>query len=217
MRAIEKIRKQITRDIFDYTQLMDVLKDYRKPRDVVSSLLREEQIIRIRKGLYIFGNLWQRNVISREILANLIYGPSVVSLDYALSWYGLIPERILQVTSVTTGRSREYETPLGRFSYAHLSEICFSQGITTINEASGNWLVAEPLKALTDKVRSDTHMKVTSPSSYDVYLFDDLRIDETLLAGLIKKANLAEIGKAYNNRKINWLIDFLIKRFAEKI
>jgi hypothetical protein len=126
VRAIEKIRHQVKQDIFDYTQMMYVLKDFRKPRDVVSILLREKQIIRIKKGLYIFGELWQRNAISREILANLICGPSVVSLDYALFWYGLIPERIVQITSVTTGRSREYDTPLGKFSYSHLPETCFS-------------------------------------------------------------------------------------------
>jgi hypothetical protein len=217
MRAIEKIRKNITYDIFDYTQLMNVLKDYRKPRDVVSSLLREDQIIRIRKGLYVFGSLWQRNVISREILANLIYGPSAVSLDYALFWYGLIPEQIVQITSITTGRSHTYDTPLGKFSYSHLPETCFSQGITSQNGAAGNWLVAEPLKALADKVWFDTRLKVTSPASYATYLFDDLRVDEALLAETINRVNLVEIGNAYNTRKINWLINFLVKRFAEKI
>ena len=85
MTSIEHIRQLIDQEIFDYTQLMMALKEYRKPRDVVSDLLRKSQIIRIRKGLYIFGPLWRRNNVSLETLANLVYGPSVISLDYALS------------------------------------------------------------------------------------------------------------------------------------
>lgn len=50
MRAIEHIRQLIEEDVFDYTQLMHALAEYRKPRDVVSSLLQKEQIIRVRKG-----------------------------------------------------------------------------------------------------------------------------------------------------------------------
>ena len=50
MRAIEHIWQLIEEDVFDYTQLMHALAEYRKPRDVVSSLLQKEQIIRVRKG-----------------------------------------------------------------------------------------------------------------------------------------------------------------------
>jgi len=64
MRVIEKIRQNIEQEIFDYTQLMFLLEDYRKPRDVISSLLQNQEIVRIRKGLYIFGPLWRRDQIS---------------------------------------------------------------------------------------------------------------------------------------------------------
>ncbi|MDP4117468.1 MAG: hypothetical protein Q8903_15140, partial [Bacteroidota bacterium] len=88
MRAIEYIRQKIEFEVFDYTQLMSLLRNYKKPKDAISLMIQKGEILRIRKGLYIFGDLWRRQVVSREVLANLIYGPSFISLEYALSFYG---------------------------------------------------------------------------------------------------------------------------------
>ena len=213
MRAIEHIRQFIEKDVFDYTQLMHVLAEYSKPRDVVSSLLRKEQIIRVRKGLYVFGELWRRQPISREMLANLVYGPSILSLDYALAWYGLIPENVNMLTSITSGRSRHYNTHLGRFSYTHLSQERFTFGATIQKSNTGNWLITEPIKALADKVWTDKRFQPTSTASYADYLFEDLRIDEATLAGYYNKLNMNNLIQAYSTRKVTWMVDFLQKRY----
>jgi len=73
---IERIRRQIPYGEFDYQVLMDCLKDYAHPRDKVSDLLRKGHITRIKKGLYVFGEEYSQGSVSREVLANLIYGPS---------------------------------------------------------------------------------------------------------------------------------------------
>ena len=99
------LRQQIDRDVFDYQQLVACLSQFSKPRGQNSQIVASGEIVRIRKGLYAFGAPLQRAPISRELLANLIYGPSYISLDYALSYHGLIPERVETVTSVTLGRS----------------------------------------------------------------------------------------------------------------
>ena len=213
MRAIEHIRQLIEKDVFDYTQLMLVLAEYSKPRDVVTSLLRKEQIIRVRKGLYIFGELWRRQPISREMLANLVYGPSILSINYALAWYGLIPERVDMLTSITSGRSRHFNTPLGRFSYTHLSQERFGFGATIQKSNTGNWLITEPIKALADKVWTDKRFQPTSPASFADYLFEDLRIDEATLAGFYNKFNMNNLAGAYSTRKVTWMVEFLQKRY----
>jgi hypothetical protein len=117
MKMIETIRKQIEHEAFDYQTLMVSLRDYARPRDKISDLLRKGFILRVKKGLYVFGDEYRRRPFSREILANLIYGPSYVSLDFALQHHGLIPERVEALTSVTTGRSRSFFTPVGLFTY----------------------------------------------------------------------------------------------------
>jgi len=92
--AVEQIRRQIPTEEFDYQALSDCLKDYARPRDRISDLIKSGVIVRVKKGLYIFGSDYSRGPYSRELLANLMYGPSYVSLDYALGYYALIPERV---------------------------------------------------------------------------------------------------------------------------
>jgi predicted transcriptional regulator of viral defense system len=114
------LRNQIQREEFDHQILTDALRSYARPRDKISDLLRKGIIVRVKKGLYIFGKDYRRQYASRELLANLIYGPSYVSLDFALQHYGMIPERVEAVTSVTTGRSRRFSTPIGLFTYRQI-------------------------------------------------------------------------------------------------
>src|SRR5512136_3222497 len=103
---IEDLRARIDGEEFDYQTLLDSLKQYERPRDKITSLLRRGAIIRVKKGIYVFGPKHARRPFSREILANMIYGPSCISLDFALQYHGLIPERVESLTSVTTGRGR---------------------------------------------------------------------------------------------------------------
>lgn len=108
---IVELRRNIAGEEFDYQVLLDSLRDYKRPRDRITELLKKKEIIRVKKGIYVFGEKYARRPFSREILANMIYGPSYISLDYALHYFGLIPERVEAVTSVTTKRSRRFSTP----------------------------------------------------------------------------------------------------------
>ena len=214
MIPIEQVYNQIEGEVFDYSQLMLALSQYRKPRDTVSTLLKRGHIIRVRKGLYVFGPIWRRTPLALEPLANLVYGPSAISLDYALNWYSLIPERVITITSTTTGRSREFLTPVGHFSYTQLSGNRFSVGLIRHNSPGGSFLMANPLKALADKVWTDSRFKPTSTASYSDYLFADLRIDEDTLAPLIVSDRIVVIEQAYATRKVLWLMEYLLNRFG---
>jgi predicted transcriptional regulator of viral defense system len=129
---IEKIRKSITQEEFDYQTLLVALGDYARPRDKISDLISKGIIIRVKKGLYVFREGAGQTPYSHEVLANLIYGPSYISLDYAMQHYGLIPERVEAVTSVTTGRSRRFLTPIGLFTYRMISLRAFQVGMDRI-------------------------------------------------------------------------------------
>jgi len=208
---IEKIRRQIPYEEFDYQALMHCLKDYARPRDKISDLLRQEGIIRVKKGLYIFGDDYRRYPVSRELVANLIYGPSYISCEYALHYYGLIPERTEAVTSVTSGRSRKFATPLGHFTYKMIPMAALRTGMDRIDlEGNRSFLIAIPEKALADKVRSDRGAKITTQRDMKIYLFDDLRIDTGVFLGLNPR-RFDFFAAAYRSRRIKTLADLLQK------
>jgi len=213
MRAIQQIRKIISEDVLNYTQVLEALSDYKKPRDVINTLLKNKDLIRVKKGLYVFGELWRKKSISIETLANLIYGPSVISADYVLSKIGLIPEHVTTITSITSGRSREFKTPIGKFTYKQMKKELVGFGIEIHQSGEGKYFFACPLKALADKIWLDKRFKPTSPKSYEEYLFDDLRIDRDLLRNSLEIDYLDDLAKVYEARKISWFVQYLKKSF----
>ena len=208
MKTIIEIRRKIKVDVFDYQALMDALSGYRKPRDKITRFLAGGEIIRIKKGLYCFSKIFRREPIHREYLANLIYGPSYVSLEYALSIYGLIPERVETVTSVTCRRSRNFDTAFGRFSYRMLEISRYSTGATLDSRGSVSFLVASPEKALADKVWTDKRFSGIRMADYAVYLTEDLRIDPNALDRL-DLIRLQDVAAAFNSKKINNMVRYL--------
>jgi hypothetical protein len=172
------LRQLIGREEFDYQALMAALSGYANPRDRVTALIRRGDVIRVKKGLYVFGDRLRRRPYSRELLANLIYGPSFVSLDTALSFHGLIPERVEAVTSVTCKRPKGFDTPVGRFIYRPSRRGAFHLGMDRVEEGDVAFLIATPEKALADKVRDDRGNPLRTNGDAARYLFDDLRIDE---------------------------------------
>ena len=213
MNTIIRLRKKVEGEIFDYQVLIDALTEYRKPRDKITRLLASGMIVRIKKGLYCFGEVFRKEPLSREHMANLIYGPSYVSLEYALSHHGLIPERVEVVTSVTTRRSREFNTPFGAFTYRMLKGPRYAVGAIIETIGKTPFLVASPEKAIVDKVWSDKRFSGLRMSDYDAYLIEDLRIDPQAIRSL-DRIRLQVIAAAYGSAKINNLVCYA-KRFEE--
>ncbi|MDD2366122.1 MAG: hypothetical protein PHN84_08165 [Desulfuromonadaceae bacterium] len=183
--TIEKLRKLIPDEEFDYQTLMDLLSGYAAPRDHISALLRRGTIIRVKKGLYVFGEGLRRRPVCRELLANLIYGPSYLSLDFALQYHGLIPERVTTLTSVATGRSRLFDTPLGRFDYRMIPLAAYRTGMDRVERADGgSFLIAIPEKALADKLLCERGIGIRSQRGLLRYLEEELRIDSAALCRL---------------------------------
>ncbi len=205
---IAPIRERVPQEVFDYQTLLDCLRAYSKPRDGIQRLVAGGDIVRIRKGLYAFAAPFRRQPIMREQLANLIYGPSYVSLDSALSHYGLIPERVEAVTSVTTGRSRHFDTPFGTFSYQTLTPARYAVGTLLLPKEAPAFLMASPEKALVDKVWMDKRFAGTRLGDFGPYLFEDLRMTPEGLR-MLDAERLEEIGHAYDSSKIGNLLRFL--------
>jgi hypothetical protein len=212
--TIMDIRDQVRTDVLDYQQLVASLHGYAKPRDRITALLTDGSLIRVRKGLYVLGDRYRRVPLSRELLANLIYGPSYVSLDYALSHYGMIPERVENVTSVTTSENRRFTTPFGVFTYRPLAPRRYAPGVRWSGEGDTRYLIASPEKALVDKVWTDKRFSPAKLGDFDAYLLEDLRLDERRLSSL-DPDQIAAIARAFASRKINMLARYLARHTGD--
>jgi hypothetical protein len=161
----------------DYQIAMDALKGYSYPRKALSDIIAHGGLVRIKKGLYVQSGPGIRPY-SREVLANMIYGPSYISFEYALSYYGLIPERVEELTSATVGKSKLFNTPAGRFSYMHIPVAYYSMGFCRkMLDDERAFLIADPEKAVADRVLRETGR--FSVISMKRFLFDNLRIEQS--------------------------------------
>lgn len=167
---------------FDTATLSGVLNDYKSPKDKRASLEQSDLLIRLKRGLYVVAPKLQNQPLSKELIANHLYGPSYVSLQTALSFYGLIPERVHVVSSMTIKRSRNFLTPLGDFNYVGISKEYFAIGIR--QEIVNNeyaYLIASPEKAMCDVIIQTAGLKLQSIKAMQVYLEEDIRIDLSAL------------------------------------
>lgn len=168
--------------------LLDLLKEYKRPYDKITELVKQGLLVLVRRGVYIPGpNL---NIAKPEslLLANHLLGPSYVSLETALSHWGLIPERVYETSSVTTQKSAVYKTPAGRFSYTHIPLPYYSFGIQQVELTKKQMvLMATPEKALCDKIVTTSGLLLRSSKQVKELLMDDLRIERGMLRNLDHK------------------------------
>ncbi len=203
---MDRLRDLVPGEEFDYGMLMSVLQSYAKPRNKVTRLLKSGDIIRVKKGLYVFGPRYQRHPICLEALANLIYGPSYISLESALSYYGMIPERVEWTTSMTTKKNKEYHTPLGNFSYRHLHPWKYMVGVTQTTIDDRLVLMASREKALADLIAP--HRDLVSTTKLESFLTENLRIDWQSIDQLDTR-NLDAIATAYRKPAVHTLLQLV--------
>ena len=163
--------------------LLSILDEYWSPNDKIVRMIDEGSLLPIKKGLYAVSPEITGIPISLPLVANLLYGPSYVSMEYALHHYGIIPERVVEITSMTTRRGKTYDLTVGRFSYTHSPPEFYAIGIDRVeNPDQTGFLMASPEKALCDKLVFTRNLNIKSRDVLEELLFDDLRIDEDSLA-----------------------------------
>ena len=106
--------------------------------------LKDKKIVEpLVKGMYVF-RLAKETPGDFEV-ANFIYTPSYVSLESALSYYGIVDQFPYQVTSITPRKTKNFEVGAKTFSYAHIKPKFFCD-----YRREGGFLIAEPKKAVFD-------------------------------------------------------------------
>lgn len=179
---LRKIAADLEEAPFSRHLILEILKDYKRPNDKISELVRKGELISVRRGLYVPGKETSLPVPSAFLIANHLRGPSYISLESALSHWGLIPERVYEVTSATMKTSKRYKTPVGRFSYHSLPLPYYSFGIESVQlTPKQTVLIASPEKAVCDKVLLTSGITLRSTNQTKDFLLEDLRMDESIL------------------------------------
>lgn len=183
-----------------------LLHDYKNPKAYVAKLVKQGELIRLKGGFFLIAEFVQKGVIPFEQISNLLYGPSYLSLEYALSFYGMIPEAVYVYTSITLGRAKQFYTEIGTFRYHHLSQERYSVGVTHKENQWGGFCMATPEKALADHV-FHICQGMTGQELF-VDLTESKRIELSTLRNL-DKTLMQQIAVTYRSKIIKTLAEIL--------
>lgn len=159
--------------LYDYQSLKLKYSKYSNIGQKISSEVKKGNLVRIKKGLYT-DNLQ----VDAPVLSNVCYEPSYISFEYALSYYGLIPEHVNMLTSACFMKknNKKYSVDNMTFEYRSIPNDVFPYGILFIKNQDGiRYKIASKEKALCDTLYSK--YPVRTIDELKKLLFEDLRID----------------------------------------
>lgn len=161
----------------DYSVLKSVLTGCGSFRYQIAELEKNGKLVRLKRGLYVVSPALTGKLLSTELIANHLYGPSYVSMETALRYYGLIPESVYTVRSMTVKRSSQFDTPVGRFDYTFCADDYYPIGIRQEQKENGTFMIASPEKALCDLIAYTPNVRPRFVKALQLYLEEDLRLD----------------------------------------
>lgn len=195
--------------ILTNNMIKENLKEYSNPNTKICREIKKGKLIKIINGLY-----ETDPSVNGYLLAGSIYGPSYLSFDFALSYYGLIPEKVTAFTSATCSKKRKkvYNNQFGTYLYRDVPEKVYPLGIKLVEEGNYSYQIATPEKALCDKLYTLSPLK--NMKELENVLFNDLRIDMDEFNKLNLK-DIEEISNSYNSTNVNLLYRYM-RRMVEK-
>ena len=163
-------------------------------------------LIRLRQGYYTFPE-YKGKPDFALYFANRIYRPSYVSLHAALAFYGMIPEAVLQITSVTTLKTINFNNDFGEYSYKSVKEnLMFGYDLKPIADGR-TFQLAKPEKALLD-------LLYLYPFYNTGQELEDLRLDEDFLQDDLDRKLLKEYTLKFENKALENRVQLLINTYG---
>lgn len=182
--------------IITSSMLRNKYSDYSNPLDKIKRDTDSGILFRLTRGIYETDGR-----VEPCFLASSILSPSYLSFDWALSYYGLIPEKVFSITSASLNirKNKTFINKFGRYEYSDIPSSAFSEGLTYLENGDYIAKIATKEKAICDSLSK--WRVVNSVKSLKELLFVDKRIDEKefstcdfvlmmRLAALYKKTNL---------------------------
>ena len=191
--------------VLSINKLLDEYKDYSNKYQKIAIEEKQNHLIKIKRGLY------ETNKKANPFtIANILLSPSYISFETALSYYGMIPERVYAIKSASFKKNKikEYNNFFGHYIYQDIYYKAFPYDINKITIDNQEVLIASREKALIDMV------SVLSPrknrKELIELLYDDLRIDEVIFEELDKE-KMIKLCDYYKSTTVK-----LLKKYLEK-
>lgn len=186
--------------VFTTKELMIKYKNYRSPKMKIKSEIEKGNYFKINRGLY----ETNKNV-EPFLLAAYIKSPSYLSFEYALSYYGIIPETVYTYTSATCleKHTYKYENVFGRYSYHDVPKEAFAKDVMHIEKDGYAYNIASKEKSLCDLLA--IRPPLNTKQGLFSYLFDSLRIDEDMFQQM-DYDKLIALSKLYKRKNLDLLI-----------
>jgi len=170
-------------------------------------------LLRLRQEWYAFPELLQRFDFSRYI-AGRIYRPSYISLHTALSIYGIIPEAVTSITSVSTLKTTRFDNAFGQYFYHNVKPDLFfgykpvmlPVNTAVINAPQQAWMLAHPEKALLDLLYLYSFYNNGAE-------LEQLRLDEDYMTNELDLERLSKYLQKIGNKALDARISKLLKLY----
>ena len=194
-------------DIFTVEDAKYFLSHYRAPLKALSLMVEKGELIRLKRGLYA-----KKEGFDPLKVAYLLRSPSYISYETALNYYGLIPEKVEQITSVVDGRAGSFLAGSVIYSYSSQNRKLYSLGMSLEFIGDHPMPIACREKAVLDTLAKAKLVtaNLTDKDIFD-YLSGSLRIDvDTLL--VLSLSKLEAMAPLYRNMAPRKFVNELAKR-----
>lgn len=158
----------------DLAAILD--KSYDSRHAIIKRAVKNDFLIRIQNDLYLISKPIKKELPNAFEIAQLIWGPSYISFESALSFHGWIPETAYTTTSACCKKGKTVTTPIGTFDFKHVPIDAFPMGLHFQQEENASFMIAQPWKAVADIIYSN---KIRWPDV--TALSSDLRIEWEVL------------------------------------
>lgn len=199
MKFSEIVKRFRDRPFFESREILLLFEEpARQVQARLSRWQRQGKLIQLRRGRYLLSEEFRRFEVSDFYIANYLYRPSYVGLQSALEYYGMIPEAVGMVLSVTTLHGREWQTPAGVFRYRSIGTARFwgyqEHGAVRPGEKARQrrFLIASPEKAVLD-------LFYLEPGDWTAVRLDGLRLQNL---GAIDRQRLVDFAEKFQSAKV---------------
>lgn len=193
--------------IITFDDLAIKYKDYTDIKGRIRRDIKAGKLTQVSRGVY------ESNAnTDGKYLAGLIYGPSYLSFDYALSHYSLIPETTYNTYTSATfnkGKTKRHENSFGLYTYRDVPNAAYNLGVYIVEEDGYSYQIASAEKAVCDKLY--TLQPVKNKRELNMLLFSDLRIDKTIFDKL-NKDDIMQLAPLYKSTNLKLLMKIIGSR-----